>query len=156
MALVDLLREVRPGASTGQLHPGELGYAASVTLFASVVPLLTRMPLTRLERLLRPRRAPTRRNDAERRVAVVESVLRTRPLRTVGRTCLTRGLTRWVFLNRAGIPAELVFGAGRPTDSGFAGHCWIEIGATPYLEAIDPRPRFAEMVRFRAHAGGQT
>ncbi len=106
-----------------------------------------RLPLDRLARLLEPRRAPAPRTPAEveRLVASVESVLAAGwPL--VRRGCLTRGVTLFWFLRRAGVPVDLVFGMGTPAD-GFEGHCWLVRDAEPWLERTDPRPVFAETYR---------
>jgi hypothetical protein len=38
---------------------------------------------------------------------------------------------------------------GRSTGGdGFDGHCWVELGGEPYLEARDPRAYFATMYQF--------
>ena len=127
----------------------ELVFAGKVAAFASAVPLLARMRLSRLEHLLRPRRRSLDRLDPGRRLEVIEMVL-ARVVPVVDRSCLTRGLTRWVFLNRGGIPAELIFGVGRPRSGAFAGHCWVLVEGQPYREHRDPREAFHEVVRFAA------
>jgi hypothetical protein len=114
---------------------------------AVAVPLLTRLPLTRLARVVEPRRAPPEAPAAsvERLVGRVERVLAAgRPLIRPG--CLTRGVTLFWFLRRAGVPVDLVFGMGRPAGA-FEGHCWLVRSAEPWLERTDPRPVFAETYR---------
>ena len=61
-------------------------------------------------------------------------------------TCLTRGISRYVVLRRAGLPVELVFGLGTPGGP-HEGHCWLELDGAPYLEATDPRSVFPETFR---------
>lgn len=69
-----------------------------------------------------------------------------RPLVRSG--CLTRGVTLYWFLRRAGLEVELRFGLD-PDDAGDLtdGHCWLTLDGEPYLEPRDPRPRFTEVYR---------
>jgi hypothetical protein len=70
-----------------------------------------------------------------------------RPL--VRRGCLTRGLTLYYCLRRAGVSVALCFGMGQTsTGDGFDGHCWLELDGKPYLEARDPRSYYATMYTF--------
>jgi hypothetical protein len=62
--------------------------------------------------------------------------------------CLTRGVTLFWFLRRTGLDVELRFGLevdehGASKD----GHCWLALDGEPFLEKVDPRPRFAELYR---------
>jgi hypothetical protein len=66
--------------------------------------------------------------------------------RLVSTSCLTRGLTRYYFLRRAGVPVTLCFGVGWP-DGRFEAHCWLSRDGEPFLEARDPRPVFGETYR---------
>jgi hypothetical protein len=110
----------------------------AIALFASCARLIARLPPTRLERALEPRR---RRGDADAVAARVERVLsRTEPV--LRHTCLTRGLTRYYFLRRAGADVQLVFGLGE-IDGRHEGHCWIRRDGEIYREATDPDERFA-------------
>jgi hypothetical protein len=69
-----------------------------------------------------------------------------RPL--VGSGCLTRGLTLYWFLRRAGLDVELRFGLDPAHDGDLTdGHCWLTLDGAPYLEPRDPRPRFTELYR---------
>ena len=111
-------------------------------------PLLARLRPRRLSRVLslvaaRAGRLP--RRDTRVAVARVDRALaiaaRVRP-----QTCLTRGISRFVVLRRAGLPVELVFGLG-PQDGDYAGHCWLELDGAPYLEQEDPRATFPEVLR---------
>jgi hypothetical protein len=125
--------------------PAEAFLVARVVLFAALVPALMRLKLTRLELLLEPRRTPRRADasEAEKVLALVDAVLAAgRPL--VRRGCLTRGVTRYYFLRRAGVPVELRFGMGKPQGE-FVGHCWLVKDGEPYRERRDPRPLYAAM-----------
>lgn len=61
-------------------------------------------------------------------------------------TCLTRGLTLYHFLRRAGFDVALCFGAGYPNGE-FAAHCWLVHAGQPYMEPWDPLPWFTEVYR---------
>src|SRR5205809_46056 len=85
---------------------------------------------------------PTRRrpaleaHDAElaidRIARVVDAVIRrARPLVRPG--CLTRGITRYWLLRRAGVDVSLCFGA-RLVEGRFEAHCWIDRDGRPILE----------------------
>jgi hypothetical protein len=116
---------------------------------AAAVPLLMRLPLPRLAAFLEPRRRPAApRPHAAATVAAVEAMLRRRS-RLVRPSCLTRGVTRYWFLRRAGLDVILCFGMGTPVGEP-AGHCWILRDGEPYLEAVDPRPLFVETYRMPA------
>ncbi|MDA0163851.1 lasso peptide biosynthesis B2 protein [Solirubrobacter ginsenosidimutans] len=135
----------RLGAFAQLQSPREFALFASVTAFASGVPLLLRLPLPRMSRLLtRPPRTPRRPLSPDRVDRLV--ALAPRLAHPVVRTgCLTRGLTLYWFLRRQGVAVELRFGLD-PT--GVAdGHCWLTLDGEPYLEREDPRPRFAEIYR---------
>jgi hypothetical protein len=125
---------------------------------ALVTPLLLRLPLPRLEALIewtaggRSRRA--RGNPDAVAATVLEMLQAGRPL--VRRGCLTRGLTLYYFLRRAGADVSLTFGMG-PVDGGdgFDGHCWLVLDGEPYLEPRDPRRDYAPMYSFRRSAPAQ-
>lgn len=121
-----------------------------VVLVAAAVPLLLR--LVRVDRLgawIEPRRKPPPADARE----FDELVRRLDRLRRAGRPlvrsgCLTRAITRYYFLRRAGAPVTLHFGMGAGTDGdGFAGHAWVELAGEPLAEPRDPRPLYAEMLR---------
>src|SRR5687767_4526441 len=126
-------------------HRGRLSVAAIA--LALCAPLLTRLRPNRLCRVLQVLAGHEQGTAAlsapvtariERSLAVAARV---RP-----QTCLTRGVTRYVLLRRAGLPVELVFGLGSHTDV-YAGHCWLELEQEPYLETQDPRRIFPEVFR---------
>lgn len=51
----------------------------------------------------------------------------------IRRSCLTRGVTLYYFLTRAGVDVSLCFGVG--TVEGVMGaHCWLVKDGEPYLE----------------------
>jgi hypothetical protein len=119
----------------------ELLLAARVFAFAVCVPLITRLPLSRQERILGPRRPATHaRAREEWLVANVDRVLgRGAPLVRPG--CLTRGLTYFYFLRRAGVDVRLSYGIGT-VDGRPEGHCWLVRDGEPWLERKDPRAQF--------------
>ena len=128
-----------------------------VVLVAAAVPLLLR--LLRIDRLgawIEPRREPPRAPADPR--ALDELVRRLDHLRRAGHPlvrsgCLTRAITRYYFLRRAGAPVTLHFGMGSGIDDegtpgeGFAGHAWVELAGEPLAEPRDPRTLYAEMLR---------
>jgi hypothetical protein len=118
-----------------------------VCLFAVSVPATTSLPLPRLAALLTrpPRPCPLDPDEVERLQRVTTLAPRiASPLVRSG--CLTRGLTLFWFLRRAGLDVELRFGLD-PGDAGTAdGHCWLALDGEPYLERQDTR-RFAELYR---------
>jgi hypothetical protein len=105
-----------------------------------------RLPLARLERVLEPRRP--RRLDVRRQQWLAEHVdailAAGHPLVRPG--CLTRGVTLYYFMRRAGVDVGLQFGMGKPVRE-IEGHCWLVRGSEPYLERRDPRPIFAPTYR---------
>ena len=115
---------------------------------AVATPLLMRLPLAVLGRVLEPRAAPAPDVGRTTRVEeAVEEVLGHAGGRVLRGGCLTRGVTRYWFLRRAGEPVELCFGVGRPDGGPLEGHCWILRAGEPYREGRDPRPVFAETWR---------
>jgi hypothetical protein len=130
-----------------RLHgAGERVLLLAVLVAAPAVPLLMRLPLPAVERLLTARRprGPRRgrRLPAERVAAVVEAAQAlAHPV--VRRGCLTRGVSLFWLLrdrDRDG-DLRLCFGIGGPADD-FSGHCWLERDGELHLERVDPRARF--------------
>jgi hypothetical protein len=134
------------------------GYAVSlpgIAAVAVVAPLLARLDLQRLQRCLEPAARSSRPPVADpgRVIEVVgrridRLIRRGKPLVRPG--CLTRGITGYYSLRRAGLDVALCFGIG----PGAAAHCWLVLDGEPVLEAADPRLAFTEMVRLSS--GGLT
>jgi hypothetical protein len=140
-----VIREVR--AAWARWHTIDFLLLSRVLLFAAAVPILLRVKLPRLQRLLGrvplgQEVEPARVQEIVRCTAIV--LRRGQPL--VRRGCLTRGVTLFYFLRRAGLDVNLCFGAGQ-LDGAFAAHCWLERDGHPFLEDVDPRRIFAEMYR---------
>jgi hypothetical protein len=106
------------------------------------MPLLLRLPLAHLESIVEPRRTPARADEqrTEWLATRIDGILAAgRPVVRSG--CLTRGVTLYYFLRRAGVDVSLQFGVGRVRGS-YEGHCWLVRDGEPYLERVDPRPLF--------------
>jgi hypothetical protein len=119
--------------------------------FAATVPALMRLPLPRMAALLT--RPPRSGRPSPAEIERLERVMTLAP--RIGRPlvhsgCLTRGITLYWFLRRAGLDVELRFGldpdSAEVTDL-TDGHCWLTLDGEPYLEQRDPRPRFTELYR---------
>lgn len=131
--------------------PGGWLLPVRVLLFGLAVPLLLRLKLERLALWLEPSSPPPPpggRIEAEALVRRIDVWLRAgRPLVRPG--CLTRGLTLYWFLRRAGFPVSLRFGIGElrePADR-LDGHCWLALDGEPLAERRDPRPLYTETWR---------
>jgi hypothetical protein len=119
---------------------------------AMAAPFLARLDLRRLQRCLE-RSARSSRSPATDPGQVVEVLGRRvnqvirwgRPLVRPG--CLTRGITGYYILRRAGLDVALCFGIGPVHGPGVAGHCWLVLDGEPVLEAVDPRSSYTELVR---------
>jgi hypothetical protein len=142
----------RAGALREVQGPADAWLLARVCAFGAAVPLLMRLPLPRVAALLTRarRRGPPIRNPSfseverlDRLVALAPRVAA--PLVRTG--CLTRGVTLFWFLRRAGLAVELRFGLDPRDVAGTDGHCWLSVDGEPFLEKRDPRPRFAELYR---------
>ena len=120
-----------------------------VLVFAVLAPLQLRWrKLPDLPAWLEPR-GPLPPPPAPEEVAAlvrrIDRLIRSgRPLVRSG--CLTRGLTLYRFLRRAGADVSLRFGAGS-MDGGFAAHCWLVYQGEPLMEKKDPREDFVETWR---------
>jgi Transglutaminase-like superfamily len=119
-----------------------------ISVFAALVPLLTRLAPPRLDDLLAPRRTHDTLDPdvAQRIVRYVDLVLALgRPI--VRPSCMTRGLTLYYFLSPGVAGLALCFGVAN-LDGKVAGHCWLSRNGEPFLEPQDPRGRFTELYRF--------
>jgi hypothetical protein len=137
---------------------GDAWLAVRIFSFAVVAPAFARLSLSRLERIVEPRRNEGAADPAhiQHLGEVVDAVLRVgRPF--VRKGCLVRGLTLYHFLRQAGADVRLQFGLGRAGaegdtfGDGYDGHCWLVKDGEPFLEARDPRPFYLEMYRFPSH-----
>jgi hypothetical protein len=123
---------------------------------ALATPLLMLLPLPRLDALLDwsvQDAAPGEDTDPD---AIANTVLQMleagRPILRPG--CITRGVTLYYCLRRAGVDVELSFGMGRvDSGDGFDGHCWLMLNGAPYLEKRDPTKHYATMYTCRRGAG---
>ncbi len=132
------------GVRTG----GEVWLLARVAVVAALVPVLMRLPLARVRALLEPRgEAHVLDLDDERRVIGLVNLALDKLQPLFRATCLTRGITRYYFLRRAGVDVSLAFGIARPSMTEVAGHCWLVREGEPFLEARDPRSAFTEVYR---------
>lgn len=118
---------------------------------AVAVPGLMKLPLPRASALLEPRGRAHHPAPGEETLivsAVLAVLLAGRPL--VRRGCLTRGVTLYYFLRRAGVDVSLCFGVGASSDQadGFDGHCWLVKDGEPFLEARDPRRYYTQLYSF--------
>ena len=129
--------------------PTERTLPLGAVVVATAAPAVARLRPTRLVRVLSlAARRPSRSGVADDAVTRAE-----RALGIVGRvrpqSCLTRGITRFVVLRRAGMAVELVFGVSAAAGNE-GGHCWLELDGEPYLETTDPRKVFPEVFRVPA------
>ena len=117
---------------------------------AVLVPLVMRVGLPRVQRWLEPRHVPARGMDPDDVLVArygrwVEGIIR-RGGPLVRPDCLTRGITGYYGLRRAGVDVSLCFGMGLVRGA-MEGHCWLELGGRPVLEPHDPRSVFAGVAR---------
>lgn len=124
-------------------RPRELLRALRVLAVATAVPLITRLSLPRQQAILEPRspRSPDPARAAWFEANIDRVLAISHPLVRTG--CLTRGLTHYYFLRRAGIDVRLAYGIGT-MDGRSEGHCWLVCDGEPYLEKQDPRDHFTE------------
>jgi hypothetical protein len=117
-------------------------------VFVTAVPLLFRLKISTLsgvlERLIRSARTPNTDPSGTDQIIQCVEIARAVGGSVVCPTCLTRAVTLYYFLRRAGMDLTLCFGAarkeGRLVEA--AGHCWLVRNGEPFLEAHDPRTNF--------------
>ena len=136
----------RHNAIRQTLREADVALLLQIGVFASLVPLLMRLKLTRVERLLRVRQPPGHVSSWSFE-AIVQHLQFARRIGSplVRSGCLTRGVTLYYFLRRAGIDVTLAFGV-RSIGAEFTGHCWLERGGVPILEDEDPRTLYVRTV----------
>ncbi len=125
--------------------------AARIVLFILAVPLLLRLPLKRLLPLLDNKRSKTPDlKTIEKTIYLTDTMTaKLRPL--LHSYCLSKSLTLFYFLRRAGVDLELCFGMGEVKGK-LTGHCWLLKEGVPFLEQEDPRSLFKEMFRYSSYA----
>jgi len=132
-----------------ELHSfGDALLFVRIFLLAMVVPLLMRISLPRLKSLLDPRfpLGVPDQTRAQKIVSYTDHAIRMgKPL--IRSSCLTRGITLYYFLLRAGLEVDLCFGTGE-LEGEFVAHCWLVKEEQPFLEARDPRTFLTEVYRF--------
>jgi hypothetical protein len=137
-----------PRTAAAVRAPGGWLLPVRVLLFGLSVPFLVRRGPERLARLLEPTPPPPPAADPAAAAALARRI--DRWLRAgwplVRRGCLTRGITQYRFLRRAGFDVSLRFGLGE-VNGKFEGHCWLVRDGQPFLEKRDPRPVYTEMWR---------
>jgi hypothetical protein len=134
------LRELR--------RPGQWWLFARVFCFAAAVPLLFSLKFGVITRWLERRTRVSSKSAVD--LAKVEPIIRCVELaRVIGGPlvcprCLTRGVTLYFFLRRAGLPVSLCFGDAMKKGDivQMVGHCWLVKDGEPFLENNDPRPQF--------------
>jgi hypothetical protein len=131
--------------------PADALLVAQILVIAALIPLLMRLPLERVRDVLDPR-GVLPRPDAirERHVLALVSLVLDFGRPVLRPTCLTRGITRYYALRRAGVEVALAFGLGQATGDTVDGHCWLVRDGAPFLETRDPRRLFTEMYRISA------
>src|SRR5205085_7451547 len=104
----------------------------------AALPVLLRLRLPKLATLLEPKNVPPPPEQAliQKIVSHVEAARGLERLLVRSR-CLTRGITLYYFLRRAGLDVVLCFGMGNTGDE-FIGHCWLLKNGEPFLETRDP------------------
>jgi hypothetical protein len=137
-------------AALAQLRgPGEWLLLVKVCAFAAAVPALMRLPLPRVQRLIvrpvraRPAAGPREIDRFERVVTLAPRIA----MPVVKPGCLTRGVTLFWFLRRAGFPVALQFGVDAASAGPTDGHCWLVLDGEPICEKRDPRLRFTDTLR---------
>lgn len=128
--------------------PTDALLVVQLLVLAALIPVLMRFPLKRVQDLLEPSGDVPEPNGArERHVLALVSLVLDFGRPVLRPTCLTRGITRYYALRRAGVDVGLAFGLGQGTDDKVDGHCWLVKDGEPFLEAQDPRALFTEMYR---------
>lgn len=136
-------------------RPADYWLLVPLGSFAVIVPLLMRLKLAHVARLLTVEPPPPynalneNRSIAniapdsaqlQRLLTCMDALLQVgSPL--IQRRCLTRGVTLYYFLQRAGLPVHLHFGVSTVAQP-FRAHCWLVYEGAPYAEAEDPETNF--------------
>lgn len=131
--------------------PSDLFLLIKILGFAYVfVPCLMRLQLPKLKTALKVKRSPVEQTvltpKARKTIYFMDRLLgKFKP--RLSTYCLTRGVTLYYFLQRAGVDITLCFGVGKDNDL-YLGHCWLEGCGEPIYESRDPRNLYTETYRF--------
>jgi len=123
-------------------RPVDWLFFAHIFLFALLAPWRMRQPLPVVARKFTPVSMPGAVDEEQVATILlyVELALQIgRPLVQV--RCLTRGFTRYYFLQRSGFPVDLHFGVA-PLAQHLTAHCWLEHNGAPFAETVDPRQQY--------------
>ncbi|MEO7555591.1 MAG: lasso peptide biosynthesis B2 protein [Acidimicrobiales bacterium] len=125
-----------------------------VVAIGASVPLLMRLSLPRLAAVLSMATGRTGMSgcpseDHVQRVATCVAAVQGGRVPLVRSGCLTRGVTLYWLLRRAGVPVELCFGMDK-VDGELAGHCWLVRDGRPYLEPAEFPDSFPAFYRIPA------
>ncbi len=127
-----------------------------VGCFAATVPILMRLRLPTINRLLDRRIASAMKGGGDSNqpadvMSCLESAL-TLGAPLLRPSCLRRGLTLYYFMRRSGLDVSLHFGA-RHSNGVLVeapGHCWLEKDGHPFLENEDPYEHHLPIYRLPA------
>jgi hypothetical protein len=120
---------------------------AYLVAFAAAVPLLLRFPLPRMAALVtHPVRARGASEDEAARLWRLMELAVQFGYPLVRPGCLTRGVTLFWFMRRAGVDVELRFGLDPAVRELTEAHCWLARSGEPYGEKVDVA-RFTELYR---------
>lgn len=128
-----------------QIQSADYWLLVRLGCFAASVPFLMRLKLAHAARLLTVKPPPIAPDPAQvqRLIRCVDLLLRVGPPLIQAR-CLTRGVTLYYFLRRAGMPVALHFGVATAVQP-FQAHCWLVYEGTPYAEAEDTEQSFTSV-----------
>jgi hypothetical protein len=125
-----------------------------IFVFAAATPRLMRLKLPRLEPWLTPQcvAPPVDEARVQQIIAYTDGAMQLgKPLIQV--KCLTRGLTLYYFLSRAGLAVSLCFGVETDKER-FAAHCWLVKEGAPFAEPQDPYASYTPVYTLPRRAGG--
>ena len=120
-----------------------------IVLVAAVAPLLVRLDLPRLKKLIEPtrvRKSPS--TEIVNRIVRYTDLVLSGRVPFVRKDCFRRAIILYYFLRREGLELDLRFGITEPGESVSEGHCWLVKDELPYLEDRDPMSRFKPIISF--------
>lgn len=141
----------RLGALVRRLQrPGDLLLVLEAIRLQRRLPAWLALPLPLMMRIITPPsgvRLPMA--ELERRTRLIDATVHLYRVVPLG-FCLRRSLLRYMFLHRAGLPVEIVFGV-RPEEVSSAsliGHAWLEVEGVPWMEAPENVEGYMVMYRY--------